>query len=78
MAMVGWNLFKHPEESSGEVFVGNCHVEAWPRPQYAGLTTIRKGVQAFDIDGKPLGPEYVPVFIGAGDQSNYERAMGLR
>lgn len=78
MAMVGWNLFKHPEEGPKEVFLGNCPLESWPRPQYAGLATVRKGTQAFDINGQPLGEEFIPVFIGTGEQSKYERVMSQR
>lgn len=80
MAMVGWNLFKHPEEAKGEVFLGNTSKHEWYSHKYAGLTTIRVGEKAFDIDGNLMDPSegHLPLFIAEREQPLYELMMTRR
>lgn len=77
MAMVGWNLFKHPEEGKGETFVGNTKLSEWPNQKYATLKTARLGVDAFDIEGNLLDLKegMRPLFIGNSEHAKYEAIM---
>lgn len=77
MALVGWNLFKHPEEGKGEVFLGNSSMDEFPHPKFAALKTMRMGTRTFDINGNEITPEVRvrPVFIAEHEQPLYESIM---
>ena len=68
------------EAKSTEVFVGNTSSENGTPvcvPDYlTGLTTVRLGEQAYDIEGKKLNRDhYRPIFIGRSEVPAYDRIM---
>lgn len=72
---------KHPEQKSGEVFLGNTSLDnpSTERKYLRSLKTMRIGCQAFDINGKPLEPSerYAPLFLHESEEPEYERIMAV-
>lgn len=62
-----------------EVFVGNTETKNGVPAHLLGLTTVRLGDQALDIEGKKIDPEYMrPLFVGRTEADPYDRIMMRR
>lgn len=69
-------MLYHPECESNEIFVGNVLLSMFPAPYLKSLQTIRIGIQAYEIDGKPIDICYMrPMFVGKTEASEYDRIM---
>lgn len=68
----------HPEQKLDETYLGNRAIRSpWPDARFAGLTTMRLGVSAYDLEGKRLPEAYElrPMFVGKVDHDRYDRIM---
>lgn len=62
-----------------EVFLGNHHRsrddERIKSLADKGLKTLRRGRQAYDIEGKVLPSDYVPLFLNRSEEPRYDAIM---
>ena len=66
---------RHPEQTTAEHWVGNISGSELPE-HVRPLSSARLGKIAYDIDGKPLDPQYHrPLFIGDADYQRYDQIM---
>jgi len=62
-----------------EVFVGNTETKNGVPEHLRGMTTVRLGDQALDIEGNKIEPEYMrPLFVGRTEADAYDRIMMRR
>jgi hypothetical protein len=66
----------HEKCGPQEVFLGNTErVNGLGRYTEKGLTTIRLGELAYDIEGKKLSEHYAPIFIHRSEEGRYDEIM---
>lgn len=69
-------MLYHKECKNDEVFVGNTKTDNDCNDLVVGKVHFRKGIQAYDIHGEKLNPDYMrPLFIDKEDYSKYDRIM---
>lgn len=70
-------MVHHEPCGKNEIWVGNTH-RAEARIKFfsdKGLKTTRLGKQAFDIYGKPLPSNYLPIFIDRNESGHHNAIM---